>query len=207
MAVEFDQGRFETRAAPKGPVIVRDEPVSVREPGVYEGVSSRGATGRDARSERAELREQTYRRFGDAAYALLRITVGTVMLAHGLLKLQDMSAWVEQVRGLGAPMSSTLALLSVAAEAGGGIALILGLFTRIAAALVFFNMLGAIFLVHAGHGLFAQNGGYEYPLVLLMTSLLIVAEGSRRYGIDGSLWRAMRRRRDRSSHTPRHRYA
>jgi putative oxidoreductase len=76
------------------------------------------------------------------------------------------------------------------------VALILGLFTRFAAGLVFFNMLAAILTVHAGHGLFAKNGGYEYPLLLLMTSVLFVVEGSRRYGIDASFWRAIHRRRE-----------
>jgi len=213
MAVEFDHGRFATRAAPDEPVIVRDEPVtvrdqsaSVREEDVYE-VPGPGTTVPDARSERAERREEAYRRLGDGAYALLRITVGAVMLAHGLLKLEDTSAWVETVRSLGVPMPSTMALLSLTAEVGGGVALILGLLTRLGAMLLFFNMLGAIVLVHAGHGLFAQHGGYEHPLVLLMTSVLIAAEGSRRYGIDGSLWRAIRRRRaasSRSANAPRH---
>jgi len=202
VAVDLDQGRFETRVAPGDPVVVREQDV-------YEIEPRRVVTIRDARSQRSDARQEAYRRFGDAAYALLRITVGTVMLAHGLLKLQDVPAWVEQVRSLGAPMPSTMALLSLAAEVGGGIALILGLLTRVGAILVFCNMLAAILLVHAQHGLFAQNGGFEYPLVLLMTSLLIAAEGSRRYGIDGSLWRAVRRRRDASSgaNAPRHRYA
>jgi len=199
VAVEFDHGRFETRAA-------SDDAVIVREQDVYEAVPKRSTLRRD--DERAARRENAYRRLGDAAYALLRITVGTVMLAHGLLKLQDVSAWVETVRSLGAPMPATLALFSLAAELGGGVALILGLFTRLGAMLVFFHMLGAIFMVHAGHGLFARNGGFEYPLVLAMTSLVFAAEGSRRYGIDGSLWRAVRRRRDASSvtNTPRPRY-
>jgi len=148
------------------------------------------------------------RRLGDGAYAILRITVGAILLAHGLAKLQDVPAWVEQVRALGIPMPATLALIAMAAELGGGIALILGLLTRVAAALVFCNMLVAILTVHAGNGLFAKDGGYEYPLTLLMASVLFLAEGSRRYGIDASFWRLFHRRRDKTvSGTQRPHYA
>jgi putative oxidoreductase len=184
MGVDYDQGRFETRTTPEA-VIARDDLA-------YDDVPTRRVQRRTVIDERTE---RTHR-VGDAAYAILRITVGAVMLAHGLLKLQDVSAWIEQVRGLGVPMPATMAVLSIVAEAGGGVALILGLFTRFAGAPLFFNMLAAILTVHAGHGLFAKNGGYEYPLLLLMTSVLFVAEGSRRYGIDASFWRAIHRRRD-----------
>lgn len=196
MGVEYDQGRFETRP--------NAEEVIVREEVVYDDTPTRRLQRRAVHEERSE----NMQRMGDAAYAILRITVGAILLAHGLLKMGDVPAWMEQVRSLGVPMPATMALLSLAAEAGGGIALILGLCTRFAAGLVFFNMLTAIITVHAGHGLFAKDGGYEFPLLLLMTSVLFVAEGSRRYGIDASFWRAIRRRRTTSvSSTPRPHYA
>jgi len=208
MAVEYDEGRFETRAREPEDVVV------VQEEAVYDAPTRKIRRPAESRSERdlgcaseEERSEGEHRWLGDGAYALLRITVGAILLAHGLLKLQDVPAWVEVVRSLGVPMPATMALISLSAEVGGGIALILGLFTRFAAGLVFFQMLTAILMVHAGHGLFARDGGYEFPLTLLMTSVLFVAEGSRRYGLDGSFWRAIHRRRHADvSGTPRPHY-
>ncbi len=212
MSVDYDDGRFETRPRepqeprPQGEVVQGEV---VQATIVQEEVEPARKAGKSWRhGERSERAELARRRLGDGAYAIFRITVGAIMLAHGLAKLQDMPAWVEQVRGLGIPMPATLGLVALVAELGGGIALILGLFTRVAAALVFCNMLVAILAVHAGNGLFAKDGGYEYPLTLLMASLLFLAEGSRRYGIDASFWRAMRRRKDKTvSGAPRPHYA
>ena len=45
----------------------------------------------------------------------------------------------------------------------------------------------ALYFVHLGHGLFAAEGGIEYPLVLLMSLLMIVIFGSGRASMDGVL--------------------
>jgi putative oxidoreductase len=202
MADQFDQGRFETRV--EGPT---ERPMSEQERWERERERVAG-TGAWQRQTRTVPEERIGHRalMGDLAYAALRITVGSILLAHGLLKLQDTTAWVEQVRALGVPIPATMALLSVLAEVGGGIALILGLFTRLASLGIAINMLVAVITVHAGHGLLTQNGGFEFPLTLLMASVLFVAEGSRRFGIDAKFWRAMHRRRE-EPHAVRPHYA
>ena len=204
MSVDYDAGRLETRPREPQQSLVQQD--VVHEEVVYiEPARKRRSWRSGPPGERNEVMR---RRLGDGAYTILRITVGAILLAHGLAKLQDVPAWVEQVRDLGIPLPATMALIALAAELGGGVALILGLFTRLAAALVFCDMLVAIVTVHAGHGLFAKDGGYEYPLTLLMASVLFVAEGSRRYGIDASFWRAIHRRKDKSvSGTPTPHYA
>ncbi|MFT3928519.1 MAG: DoxX family protein [Myxococcales bacterium] len=192
MAEQFDQGRFETRAedtddariVEEQPRVLTQEPLIEREP-----IQRTVVVEEDGR-----VRARTF--FGDLMYTALRVTVGTVFLGHGLLKLQDMTAWADKVRELGVPSPATMALLSMAAELGGGIALILGLFTRFVSCAIAINMAVAILMVHAGKGLFAQNGGMEYPLTLFMTSLLFLAEGSRRYGVDARFWQALRERRE-----------
>ncbi len=177
------------------------EYVETREP-----LERRELRERPERREREETREHIDTRspteagFASVAYAALRITTGVILAAHGFNKLLDFPAWTESVRslklfGMGIPLPTTMAALSLLVEFGGGIALILGLFTRLASLGVFVNMLVAILTVHAGHGLYAQNGGYEFPLLLLMASVLFFADGSGRYGIDSKLFHALRERR------------
>ena len=55
--------------------------------------------------------------------------------------------------------------LTVAAEFGGGILLVVGFLTRLAALAIFIDMLVAISKVHLHNGLFSKNGGFEFPMV------------------------------------------
>src|ERR1700728_1793533 len=102
-----------------------------------------------------------------APYAalLLRVVLGALFLAHASLKLFVFTpAGTAGFFGsLGLPPA--LAYLVIAAEILGGIALILGLWTRIVAILLTPILLGAIFTVHGAAGFFFNNanGGWEYP--------------------------------------------
>jgi putative oxidoreductase len=103
---------------------------------------------------------------------LLRLTLGGVLLSHGLLKLLvfTLPGTVEFFNALG--FSGYLAYLVVAGEIGGGLLLILGLFTRWVSLAVLPILLGALW-VHAGNGwLFSvAGGGWEFPLVLVLLAL------------------------------------
>ncbi|WP_400767377.1 DoxX family protein [Methylosinus sporium] len=112
-------------------------------------------------------------RNADYAALLLRVSLGALFLAHGLLKvfvftLPGTAKFFEQ---LGYP--SLLAYVVVAAEIGGGLALIFGALTRIVSVALIPVMIGAL-LVHLPNGwLFSNaNGGWEFPA--LWTALLIV---------------------------------
>jgi len=102
-----------------------------------------------------------------APYAafLLRITLGALFLAHAGLKLFVFTpAGTAQFFGsVGLPPA--LAYFTIAAENLGGVALILGVWTRIVAIVVIPILLGAIFTVHGSAGFFFNNaqGGWEYP--------------------------------------------
>ena len=63
--------------------------------------------------------------------------------------------------------------------------LFLGLFTPLAAALLIAMMINAIFAVHAEHGAWAQNNGYEYPLVLIMAVAAIAFGDGGAAAVDG----------------------
>ncbi len=101
-----------------------------------------------------------------APYAalVLRVALGALFLAHAGLKVFVFTpAGAAQFFGsLGLPPA--LAYLTILAEAAGGIALILGLFTRWVSLALIPILLGAIVFVHGPAGFFFNNpnGGWEY---------------------------------------------
>ena len=116
-----------------------------------------------------------------APYAALtlRIALGIVFLAHAGLKVFVFTpAGAAQFFGsLGLPPA--LAYLTIAAETAGGIALILGFFTRWVALALIPVLLGAIAFVHGPAGFFFNNpkGGWEYLafwIVALVAQALLV---------------------------------
>lgn len=124
------------------------------------------------------------------AWTLLRIIMGGIMLAHGLQKLMAPQDFIGHVAALGIPLPQFSGWLSIAAESGGGVALLLGMFTPLASAAIAVNMLVAILSVHADKGLFAQQGGFEYPLTLLCIALLFFAGGAGPLSLDAKRLRA-----------------
>jgi putative oxidoreductase len=115
-----------------------------------------------------------------APYAalLLRVSLGGLFLAHAGLKffVFTPAGTAKFFGSVGLPPE--LAYLVIAAEVLGGIALILGVWTRIVAILAVPILLGAIVTVHGAAGFFFTNphGGWEYPafwiVALLVQSLL-----------------------------------
>lgn len=121
----------------------------------------------------------------DWSALLLRCTTGALFLAHGFyLKLFvfGMPGTVGFFQSLGFPAS--LAYAVVLAETLGGLALILGLYTRWVSLGLIPVLAGAAF-VHAGNGwLFnAPDGGWEYPVFWLVAMLVLVLLGDGRYAL------------------------
>jgi putative oxidoreductase len=120
----------------------------------------------------------------------LRIPVGIIFAAHGAQKLfgwfggyglSGTAGWMDSI-GLSPGM--LMALLAGAAEFFGGLALIVGLLTRPAAAALAVAMLVAIFAVHIGNGLFMANNGYEFGLALLAASVSLMFSGAGKLSAD-----------------------
>ena len=114
----------------------------------------------------------------------LRLPIGIIFAAHGAQKrfgwfggygLEGTAGWMDSI-GLSPGM--LMALLAGAAEFFGGLALIIGLLTRPAAAALAVAMLVAIFAVHFENGLFMANNGYEFGLALLVCSVGLVFRGA-----------------------------
>jgi putative oxidoreductase len=82
-----------------------------------------------------------------------------------------------------------MALLAGSAEFFGGLALIVGLLVRPAAAVTAFTMLVAIFSVHFSKGFFADKGGFEYALALFAATASLLFSGGGRASVDRMLQR------------------
>ena len=123
----------------------------------------------------------------------LRLIAGIIFSAHGAQKLfawfggyglDGTGQWMESI---GIAPGFLMALLAGSAEFFGGILLILGLFTRLAAFSLAVTMLVAIFTVHIGNGLFMSNNGYEFGLTLLAMSVALIFQGGGKFSIDAAL--------------------
>lgn len=102
----------------------------------------------------------------------LRIAVGLVFLMHGGQKffVFGVGGTADIMDKLGIPLPFAAAAVVITVELLGGLAILLGAFTRIAGALLVFEMVIAI-LVARLHGGFFAPYGYEFELTLLMACL------------------------------------
>jgi putative oxidoreductase len=128
----------------------------------------------------------------DAGWAALalRVPVGIIFVAHGAQKLfgwfggYGLDGTGQWMASIGLNPGYLMALLAGGAEFFGGLALILGVLVRPAAAVLAFTMVVAIFAVHFEHGLFLSNNGYEFGLALLAASVALALGGAGRASFD-----------------------
>lgn len=119
--------------------------------------------------------------------SVLRFVVGVVFLAHGWQKVHMGVHGVAGFLGmLGIPAPSLSAVVLIAVELLGGIALILGVGTRWVALLIAFDMVVAILAVHLKNGFFMPTG-YEFALTLLMASISLALTGGGPASVDSAL--------------------
>ena len=129
-------------------------------------------------------------RLSTLADPIVRITAGLLLIPHGAQKL---FGWFGGygLTATGQFFESQLGMspgVLVAAAAGsveffGGIALVLGLLTRPAAAAVAVLM-GVALSVHVPNGFFWTDGGVEYPLMWGLIALAIFLRGGGQYSLD-----------------------
>ena len=113
------------------------------------------------------------------ALLVLRLVLGTIMIVHGYHKVfGGFHHHMDMVGSLGLPRP--LAYLSAGTEFFGGIAIILGLFTRFFSLAFAIEMAIAIWKVHFKKGL-TGNGGYEFPLALAAIAFALLS-------FDGGPW-------------------
>ena len=113
-----------------------------------------------------------------------RLALGTMFLAHGLLKVFvfTLPGTVGFFESIGFP--GWTAYLVTLAEIAGGAALILGIRARWVAAALLPVLLGALY-VHLGNGwvFSAPNGGWEYPAFLVASSVVQFLLGDGRFAL------------------------
>tara|TARA_Y100000996_G_scaffold74651_1_gene50292 strand:+ start:2254 stop:2670 length:417 start_codon:yes stop_codon:yes gene_type:complete len=109
----------------------------------------------------------------DIAHMGMRATIGVIFIIHGFGKFGNpgFGGWIASM-GIPAEMQIPIAL----AEFVPGIFLLLGVLTRISGALLAIIMLGAIFLVKGASSL-TGDSGYEFDLILLAVSLVVIVSG------------------------------
>ncbi|MCC7342464.1 MAG: DoxX family protein [Bryobacterales bacterium] len=118
----------------------------------------------------------------DLGFLAMRLVAGLgIAFGHGILKLPPSEGFVKGVVGMGMP--AFMAWGATFAELGGGILLVLGLFTRPAAALILFTMCVALFGVHAAQP-FARQ---ELALLYGVIALFFVLSGAGRFSIDSMI--------------------
>jgi putative oxidoreductase len=113
------------------------------------------------------------------ALLVMRLVLGAIMIAHGYHKVfGGFHHHMEFVGSLGLP--PWLAYFSTGTEFFGGIAIVLGLFTRFFSLAFAIEMGVAIWKVHFKNGLMG-NGGYEFPLALAAIAFALLC-------FDGGPW-------------------
>ena len=121
---------------------------------------------------------QTGRPGTGTGLAILRVVVGIVFLMHGGQKLfifgfHNVAGFMQQ---LGIPLPQVAGVVVTLVEFLGGLALLLGLFTRWAALLIACDMLVAVTVVHLRGGFFLPKG-FEYALTMLAASVTLALAG------------------------------
>ncbi|MGY4542478.1 putative oxidoreductase [Arthrobacter sp. UYNi723] len=129
-------------------------------------------------------------RLTTTAITVLRVILGFLFTAHGWQKFNEWTIAGTQAAftQMGVPAANVSAPFVAGLELAGGIALILGVLTRVVAALLAVNMIGAFFLVHASAGVFADKGGYELVLLLGAAALALALTGAGRVSVDRVLF-------------------
>ena len=122
------------------------------------------------------------------ALLALRVALGIVFVMHGWQKMfvfghAGLTGYFQSV---GIPFASLNAVIVTAVEFGGGLALLVGVGSRIASGLLAVTMAVALADVHLAGGFFLPSG-IEYVLTLLVVSLAMTVAGPGAYSLDARL--------------------
>ena len=127
----------------------------------------------------------------DVTIAFMRLVLGIIFLGHGGQKAMGWfggHGWNGTMQMFTGVMHfpAFFAVCAILAEFVGGILLIIGFLSRLAALAIAINMMVAILKVHLHNGLLGgpQGPGFEYPLALLAICILIIMKGGGALSID-----------------------
>ncbi|MGW6769662.1 DoxX family protein [Streptomyces sp. NPDC055037] len=130
----------------------------------------------------------------DTARILLRTTLGTVLLAHGVRHARSLPGTTRWFASLGMRHPTLQAVSSALVEVGAGAALVTGTLTPVASAATIGTMAVAARTVHVPNGFFITAEGYEYVLTLASAATALAALGPGPFSVDALLGVAERRK-------------
>lgn len=127
-----------------------------------------------------------YQRFAPLSYALMRFSAGAVLLPHGVQKVlfTSLPRMGGNIAAHGLPVPTFLAYCTFFAESVGAACLMLGLFTRIAALVIWIEMAVIITVFQWRFGYFWTSRGIEYALLLWLLCTAVLFRGGGRYSLD-----------------------
>jgi putative oxidoreductase len=122
----------------------------------------------------------------DVALLVARLLLGTVMFAHGYQKLMvdGLGRTTQGFESMSIPVAIFSAAFVTVVEVVGSVLVVLGALLGVVAACYLVVMVGAAVFVHAYHGIFVGNNGWELVGVIAALLLALAAAGSGRYGLD-----------------------
>jgi len=125
----------------------------------------------------------------DVAILALRLCLAIVFIGHGLQASFGLFAgpgihgFSQMLAGLGFKPALAWAYIGACSELAGGVCLLVGFGTRIAAALLLVFIMVAAASVHVSKGFFIQEGGFEYNFVIACVCLSLMMLGSGKYAV------------------------
>lgn len=125
-----------------------------------------------------------------AGLLVLRLIAGSVFIVHGGQKLFvfGFGGVTGAFTSMGAPLPGVTGPLVAIVEFLGGIALVLGIGTRLAGAALAADMLGAILIVHLANGFFVPQG-VEFVMTLMGAAAALALTGPGEFSLDAAIAR------------------
>ncbi len=155
----------------------------------------------------------------DWVLTIARLTIGIILFTHGAQKVLGRPKEAGMLQGPGFSgtlrvltselrIPASLAVLVISSEFFGGLGLIVGLLTRIAALDIILTMLGAIAMVHSRYGLFMnmygnkEGHGFEYHVLTIALALVVIVKGAGALSVDHVLHQHHREQSSNLQKTP-----
>lgn len=126
------------------------------------------------------------KQYADIGHLVLRLAVASIFFYHGY---QKFGLWGATPEGMAAGQVMLMKFLSIA-EPLGALALLLGVFTRLASLGLALIMIGAIYMKAMTWGVgFAtpQGPGWEFDLIILAACIALIFDGAGKYSLDAMM--------------------